>query len=809
MPNLVGIGNSQVPTNAMLGGLAYQDPAHANLTNVEIENIAHIKGQITSTAVDVFVYDTRKDSDGGAWRKRCQHTSWYNEEPSATRGTRKEFPALAIIVLELQQLFIYDGDDPNCSMWMRFDCSTAAWNANATFLSVASGSGNGAKSCTALNGKLIVTGTYGVAIVDFINESQINQGRPGINASHPLRHKKSGNISLRNDTSGQYQVHPSLGYGVAIDDIINDCDATVLPNARIDDTTGLPIPTIALATDDGTSIIDENGKIVDMTVTGETKQIKHIHFTESNDIAIKHYANWVFYYKRPTADSSVTYWVSHPDYLGRITDTQRDYNTSFQGLPIKLASSGINNLIADRAIGHTNGLELLDLNVADSTLVGYGMHCGISTDFNSGWMVGNVTGAFLSDDDDTDISSAILQAQSHSSLDYTFASSGGWTANADWTISGGVATCDGQNNGRWIYPNANMFPIGSNVVVEVEVTARSQGTLNLSYGTGAATSGTSMTGIGTYHFSDICTGNQIVYLRSDSFVGSVDNVKMYIAEADRSHHDKGLAVYGTVTKTPVETGADLVAYGGFTSSNFLRQPPNSAMNIGTGDAHLMIWYKTSNGSGTQMLISYEGGANGTTNYGKPFNIRFESGVVRGWASHDNFSSYDDVSHGQTTADGAWHHAAWVRRGIVFDLYVDGDFINSDSGSVGSNALSDANSELVIGGRKRGQYPGDYCEEPFEQGSVALARIGKTAPTAEQIKKIYTDERKLFQENAKCTLYGGSYNNAIALAYDDSTDILHVGTTSGRNEFSGLRRINNTTTAVTTAVSASNGLVAEQ
>ena len=25
MPNLVGIGNTQVPTNAMLGGLAYED----------------------------------------------------------------------------------------------------------------------------------------------------------------------------------------------------------------------------------------------------------------------------------------------------------------------------------------------------------------------------------------------------------------------------------------------------------------------------------------------------------------------------------------------------------------------------------------------------------------------------------------------------------------------------------------------------------------------------------------------------------------------------------------------------------------
>ena len=49
----------------------------------------------------------------------------------------------------------------------------------------------------------------------------------------------------------------------------------------------------------------------------------------------------------------------------------------------------------------------------------------------------------------------------------------------------------------------------------------------------------------------------------------------------------------------------------------------------------------------------------------------------------------------------------------------------------------------------------------------------------------------------------------ALAFDDSTNVLHVGTPSGRSEFQGLNRINNTTTAVTTAISASNELVAEQ
>ena len=70
MPNLVGIGNSQVPTNAMLGGLAYQD----SVGNIDIEKI---KAKANDTAKDIFVYDTSKDSDGGAWRKKATKQSWY------------------------------------------------------------------------------------------------------------------------------------------------------------------------------------------------------------------------------------------------------------------------------------------------------------------------------------------------------------------------------------------------------------------------------------------------------------------------------------------------------------------------------------------------------------------------------------------------------------------------------------------------------------------------------------------------------------------------------------------------------------
>ena len=84
-------------------------------------SISGITSSISDTAVDVFVYDTRKDSDGGAWRKRTQNTSWYNETlNTSTRGSRKEFPAVAVIVAESLKVTIYDGDDPDLPLWMVF-----------------------------------------------------------------------------------------------------------------------------------------------------------------------------------------------------------------------------------------------------------------------------------------------------------------------------------------------------------------------------------------------------------------------------------------------------------------------------------------------------------------------------------------------------------------------------------------------------------------------------------------------------------------------------------------------------------------
>ncbi len=116
-------------------------------------------------------------------------------------------------------------------------------------------------------------------------------------------------------------------------------------------------------------------------------------------------------------------------------------------------------------------------------------------------------------------------------------------------------------------------------------------------------------------------------------------------------------------------------------------------------------------------------------------------------------------------------------------------------------LTNTNAVLAIGLRTTtGGYNGI-------NGKLALFRVSATAPTAEQIKKMYKDEKLLFKENAKATLYGTS-DAVTALAHDEDTELLHAGTSAGRSVFHGLTRIDNTTDAIGAAISASNGMVAE-
>ena len=212
-------------------------------------NLDALDATITDNAVDIFVYDTRKDSDGGKWRKRTKKTSWYNETlNTATRGSRRDFPAVAVIVAEIEKLTIYDGDDPDLPMWMVFiSPSTLPY-------SLIPNVAGDIKTITALNGKISLGyhHNYGLGVWDFISEFCIVVWREN------SRSQYAGNIAERNDQKGTI----SLGSPYILDYRGNDVAMTVLPNAPIDSATQLPIPTIAVATNGGVSVIKDDGSVV-------------------------------------------------------------------------------------------------------------------------------------------------------------------------------------------------------------------------------------------------------------------------------------------------------------------------------------------------------------------------------------------------------------------------------------------------------------------------------------------------------------------------------------------------------------------
>ena len=116
-------------------------------------------------------------------------------------------------------------------------------------------------------------------------------------------------------------------------------------------------------------------------------------------------------------------------------------------------------------------------------------------------------------------------------------------------------------------------------------------------------------------------------------------------------------------------------------------------------------------------------------------------------------------------------------------------------------------KLTIGWDGGGSY-----SYPAISSRLALLHISKSAMTSEEVARVYNDERKLFQKNAKCTLFDDNINDknreVTGLAYDEYTKLLHVGTAKGRSDFEGLCRINNTRSSIQTAISASNGLIVE-
>ena len=771
----------------MLGGLAYQSPDYASIKNLDLRNIAEINAETADTATDVFVYDTSKDSDGGAWRQRTQYTSWYNETLNTpTRGSRREFPAVAVIVGASGRLTIYDGDDPNLPMWMVFNET-----ASRSLIGYQSAE---ITSVKALNSSLVVGSQGELNEINFLRD---NSFRIGSTASwYTDNNIAQRNVNFSSFTDTGKRTVSNGDYVVAM---------TVLPRAPIDPDTGLQVPTIAVGTNSGVSVIKDDGSIVDIDATSYD-YTSSISFTEDNELIFSWDSNtrarFIHVYDIPSSD------VSHGGVGWQYGAGKRfytNYGPTSKDLIIwnNTSTSWTTSDVLSDAIGHSEGLTLLDEN---PTSPANGMVAFATTSYNTGYLHGDIKGAFLSDTDDTDLTGSNLMSGA------TFLGSDRITSYSYTAGSNTLVINDDEANADG-YVSLTLGGLSPSTTYIITVTADNyySPTTGYNHHIGNTANGTiyfddnyvGTTTEQSLSFTTATSGDPTLVLYSNYSGGNLTyTIDLRISDLNRAATSVkgwnagqteqtgfpplGLGVYGTIAKTPVSTGADLVAYGPFSGSNYLYQPYNSDLDLGTGDFSIMVWIKSTDSG-------YVFWRNDTTG-GPLWDLYVENtGSIR--IRVDGVQEY--ITTGVDTTK--WTFVCFTRTAGTIELYVDGKlgFSRSDN----TSTLTNLNAPIYIGRRV-----GVGAE--LDAGYLALMRISATAPSAEQIKKIYNDERILFKENAKCTLYGSS-DAVTALAYDDSTSLLHVGTSSGRSDFTGLKRINNTTTAVSTAISAKDGLIAQQ
>jgi len=768
------------------GGLYVWNGASWEIAGQRDELLQAIAATKTVTAVDVFVYDTSKDSDGGAWRKRTQSTSWYNETlNTATRGSRREFPAVAVIVAEAAKVTIYDGDDPSLPMWMVFNASTSNMLILGGGYSLIGG-------LSALNGVFTACSSGiaagGLNVINLIADigNTVNQYAPPT-FSATYTGKYTGSVADRNLGLG---FAASTGYlsNTIVNRTVNDVAMTVLPDAPIDSATGLPVPTIAVATAGGVSVIKDDGTVVDITgsLSGSEASDHAVLFDDVNRLWLvdRGFVNYGFYLVGfnlvPSADTT----VSSADFKYSTTSSTAVFGN--------IRTLGVTSNLAISASASSSGLTKYSHGIdADDGMVAY-----TTSTYNTGWMNGDVKGAFLSDTDDTDlVGSGELVTNGTFDTDTS-----GWTGrNANTTLavsSGKLSVSAGAADTAYAYQQITA-EAGTPLVLTLDyfdIAGTSRVYIGVGPGTDTYYDSGNLSGDGslTVTFTPTSANPYISLYASITatlgFESQYDNVYVILADADRSVNNNGLIINGTVPRTPVATGADLVAYGGFSASNYLEQPYNSDLDFGTGDFCVMGWVKGWNPAAGQYTVLSRLGTNAIT-FGKDSSSNkmavFQSGRMT------------EINSVTQLDQNSWSHIAFVRSGSLMYLYINGAFDNSAS-------MPSWNFDLADGVVQVGTYAGSQNNG----GSIALLRISATAPTASQIAKIYNDEKVLFQENAQATLYGSS-DAVTALAHDSDTNLLHVGTSAGRSVFQGLRRVSNTTTAVGTAISASNGLVVEE
>lgn len=705
--------------------------------------------------VAAIVYDTTKDSDGGAWRAKADKVGSITKETlnTATRGSRATHPQKWLIVARAASVTIYDLDDAACPMWRVFavggggdGSGTGFWYPGVTPSSV-----------TALNGQLVIGFTDnstngGVRIIDFLAD---------------IVYRRNSNASfcgLRPVIATLGTSAFTVGIGSAIvSSVVNAVAATVLPGTPVDPVRKLPTPTIACGTAGGVSVVHYDGRV---TNSAFTSAIAGVSFAQDGTLWFSQAVGVSFFFSPPSEFATNSFATR---FYGDISVPRLP--ASGFGKPHCVIPGGV-------AIGGTPGLTLLrhvagsGLSVSQQTnrsSVAY-----ITTAYNTGWMTGDTKMALA--DSTADLTN--LVAWSHTD---DFSSGTGWTfaGTVPPSITGGQIVRAGADSGiGYGEKTISGFEIGKTYPGSLSVPACA-GQINIVVGGVTVRTGTTNE-TGTYRFSFVATGTSLVFrveFRQNTN-GTADDLRIDLGVADRSVAGNRPVVFGTVTRSAVASGTELAAVT-LDGSKYQRLPSATGMEIGTGEFSHVLWIEYDGSTPFLAFIDY-GDAGATAGGGYLVRVGGSAGsltMLGGGGTPLNVAG---------ALRSGWNMVVIGRNAAgSLQLWANGALLGANA-SGGINLSCSANASLVYGTGGVVTSAGGGVGTNATAHRQALQRFSRSMPSPAQIRQMYAAESKMFEPNAKCLLAGS--NNVQAAYIDQKTDLTYASkAAAGTDVFKGLVR----------------------
>ena len=729
----------------------YMDRAEAADANIQsntvYQDLTAINELLGITAVAACFADTTKD-DNPDWIHQVEGLSYMTETlGTATRGLRRKPPKYGLITAEASKVTWWDIGGPVPEMWMVLNWVAASltpqlWRSARAATSV--GYRNGVIAIG-----IGVDGNGGLIGLDLIKDDCSRITTNGNYSGLKIVDRNRADLPALISSSSEWLSHWQ----------VNTLRLTFEPGAPYT-TLGMREPTIiagvgvAGAAGGGTNIIRPDGSVVDIPANlgAGGYMTASLDVDRDGRLVTSQSYNRTFPYlhvfdRLPAADlASASTYPSARNYSVAATVLSLRGKTGSQPKLDHLKAADHNILLGFND-GSTPLLSCLRENPSDQAS---GSVAYVTDEINTGHMVGETVLATLCDTEAGSVSGAELVTNGDfATNDLTgFTDNSVGTGSVDASSGAAVITStDNSNYGRFDLDLTGLV-VGQLYKVTFDISGPNNcyhtGSVNGNYGSGTSPS--------LLFTAPAATRNLRWQAVANNGTTTIDNISVTRVIQDHSVRQNHLTPVGTLTKTDAVTGSAMKAWGGFSTSNYIEQDYNADLDFGTGDFVIMGWF-TQGPTPASMLFSraadpsaeedslslYVGGTG-------LLHLRYANpaGAITTNLNSGTVSYNDGVDE--------WVRFAVVRRGGKIEFYKNGQLANN-TGVPGPDLAGTTSPVVRIGRSASSLLSSNVWTTGGAGSSIAMFRIGKTAPSADQISFAYEQERHLFKEDALAVLGG--------------------------------------------------------